>query len=463
MSEAAQTLVAPHENATRVVWALAWPAVALNSLQVLNTLVDRFFIGHLHEASLTAHGGAVNVMFLVFSLAASLGTGASAIVARAFGAGEEAEYRRGAQEALGLAVFGGFLAAIFTALVAFPAASLVLPPNDTVAQREMGTFLVAYALGLLPICVIQTLAGSLRGIGDTRSPMVISGVQIGLHMMLNVLLIPRLGLVGAAYSLSGASWLSAIAYVVYARQTPLGHLKSWRLPHWEWVVRILRIAIPAAVMASLRTLSLTAFTLVLKQVPNASDAIAAMSTSFAVESIMFMPAFGLSMAAGALVGQSLGMKDPERAARLGWTAAHWGAIVTVLLVTPVYLAAPSIAGFLVDHKPGITQEATKLLRYLCVTEFLFGYAMVFIGAMQGAGDTRRPLWISIVSLWALRVPLAILLALPTGFLLGGLVGLPYGQNLGTHGAWLSMAGTQGFQGILAWIAFKQGHWKTAKV
>lgn len=463
VSLAAEPVVPARENYSRVVWALAWPAVALNSLQVVNTLLDRFFIGHLHTASLTAHGASTNVMFLVFSLAAALGTGASAIVARAFGAGDEAEYRRGAQESLGLALAGGFATAVFTALSARWAASCLLPAQDTVAQAEMTSFVLAYAIGLLPIYVIQTLAGSLRGVGDTKSPMVISGIQIAIHMGLNFLLVHRLGLVGAGYALSASAWISAIGYVAYARHTPLGRLSVFRVPHWEWGKRILRIAVPAATMSTLRTLSLTAFTLVLKQVPNASDAIAAMSTSFAVESIMFMPAFGLSMAAGALVGQSLGMGRPDRAERIGWVAAHYGALVTIVLVTPVYILAPWIAGGLVDHKVGITQEATKLLRYLCVSEFLFAYAMVFIGAMQGAGDVKRPMWISIFALWGMRVPLAMALALPSGFALAGMFSMPIAFGLGANGAWLAMAITQGVQGILAMIAFRGGAWKTARV
>ncbi len=463
MSLAVESAPSLRENASRVVWALAWPAVALNSLQVVNTLLDRFFIGHLHEASLTAHGASTNVMFLMFSLAASLGTGASALVSRAYGAEDEAEYRRAAQESLALSLILGLAFALLTAVTAAWAAATLLPAADGVAQREMTSFVVAYAVGLLPTFVIQTLAGSLRGVGDTKSPMVISGVQIAIHMTLNVLLVRRLGLVGAGISLSSAGWASAIGYVVYVRWTRLGTLSPFRRARWGWAKRILRIAVPAATMSTLRTLSLTAFTLVLKQVPNASDAIAAMSTSFAVESIMFMPAFGLSAAAGALVGQSLGMGCPDRAERLGWNAAHWGALVTIVLVSPVYLLAPFIVSYLVDGKPSIVHEATTLLRYLCVSEFLFAYAMVFIGAMQGAGDVKRPLWISIFSLWGLRVPLAMALALPSGFALAGMFAMPVALGMGATGAWMAMALTQGVQGVLAALAFKGGAWRVAKV
>lgn len=460
------------ENPTRVVWALAWPAVALNSLQVINTLLDRGFIGHLPTAALTAHGGATNVMFLMFSLAVSVATGATALVSRSYGAGERREMRKAAREALNVAIIGGLVLAGVTAAIAALTAEWILPTTAFEAKREMARFLLAYGAGLPAIFVIQTLAGSLRGIGDTRSPMVISGIQILLHIILNFLLIfpPRgilpgagLGLPGAACALSGSAWVSAIGYIVYVRYTPLGKLNPFRLPSWDWVVRILRIAIPAAVMSTLRVLSLTAFTMVLKQTPNAEVAIAAMSVGFAIESIMIMPAFGLSAAASALVGQSLGMGRPDRAERLGWTASAHGMLVTLALAVPIFVASPGIAAMIVEGKDGVAQVAATLLRYLCATEFLFSYAMVLIGAMQGAGDTVRPLWISLFALWGLRVPLAIVFALPKGFALGGFLPLPFALGLGATGAWMAMALTQGLQGILSWFAFRQGAWKTKKV
>jgi MATE family, multidrug efflux pump len=464
------------ENSARVVWTLAWPAVALNSLQVVNTLLDRGFIGHLHTAALTAHGGATNIMFLMFSLAVAVSTGATALVSRAFGAGQRREMRMAARQSLGVAVFGGIAITVLTASIAGLTSAWLLPATAHEAKGEMTRFLSAYACGLPAIFVIQALAGSLRGIGDTKSPMVISGIQILLHITLNFLLIfpahhiggitipgAGLGLTGAACALAASATMSAIAYVFYIRYTPLGRLSIFRIPEPAWVVRILRIALPAAVMATLRVLSLTAFTLVLKQVGNAEFAIAAMSVAFAIESVMFMPAFGLSAAAGALVGQSLGMRDPKRAERLAWTASCHGALVTASIALPIFIFAPNIATELVGGKLEIAREAWTLLRYLCATETLFGFAMVLIGALQGAGDTVRPLWISLFSLWGLRVPLALVMALPRGFALGGLVSVPFFMGMGSNGAWIAMAFTQGIQGVFAYFAFRQGAWKTKKV
>lgn len=453
----------PEENPSKIVWNLAWPAVALNSLQVVNSLLDRGFIGHLEGAALTGHGASLNVVFLTISLSMTLATSATALVSRAYGAGRHDEVQTASRKCLSVSIIAGAFLAVLTAATAPLASRALLPPADVEAIAQATRFLAIFAAGLPAFFVIQSLAGSLRGVGDTKSPMVISGLQILLHMTLNFLFIfpartteagwtiPGLGwgLVGAAAALATSAWLSALAYMAHVRSTPL--CDAWRVtvPAKEWVVRILRIALPAATMAVLRVGSLTAFTLVLKAVANGSTAIAAMSIGFAIESIMFMPAFGLSVSASALVGQSLGMGKPERAERLGWTAGHHAAFVIGVLVVPLFFAAPGIAHVILGGKEAMAAEASLLIRTLCVTEVFFGYAMVLVGAMQGAGDTRSPMWITIVSLWGLRVPLAFALAIPLG--------------VGSFGAWLAMSISQAVQGLLAMAAFKKGAWKTQEV
>lgn len=455
--------VALPEKAARVVWELAWPAVALNSLQVINSLLDIGFIGHLSKAALTAYGGVTPVVFLMFSLAMALATGATALVARAFGAGQAEEFRTACKQSVAVSIACGLICGVL-GIVAIPFATwALLPPHAGDASAFMARYLIVYATGLPAIYIIQALAGSMRGIGDTKSPMVISGIQILLHILLNYVLIfpPRevaggirlpgfdLGLTGAAMALSISAWMSAIGYLAFVGRTPLGDAWRIQVPQWNWVVRILRISIPAATMAVLRVASLGVFQFILKGVHDGETAIAAIRPGFAIESIMFMPSFGLSMAAAALVGQSLGMKRPDRAEVLGWTAANYAALVTLALSIPIFVFAHPISGLLIEGKPEVVEQTALLLRYLCVTELGFAYAMVMLGAMQGAGDTVRPLWITVVCLWGLRVPLAWLFVVP--------------MRMGTAGAWLAMSITQLLQGVLGMAAFKQGKWKLKEV
>ncbi len=460
-----------NENTTRIVWALAWPAVALNSLQVVNSLLDGSFVGHLDSASLVAYGGMMPVLFLMFSFAMSIAAAATALVSRAYGANNTPEYHRATRQALSLSIFGGFSLAGVCWLIAPIVASRLLPHGQAEASALMAHFIRIYALGLPAIFVIQALAGSLRGVGDTKSPMVISGIQIGAHMLLNFLLIfpPRtfwgatlpganLGLAGAATALTTSAWISAGIYIIFAARTKIG--TQWRveLPAWSWVKRIVRIAAPAAVMSVMRVGSLTLFQLILNNVADGPVAIPAMRTGFAIESIMFMPSFGLSMAAAALVGQSLGMRRPERAEALGWKAAHHAAFVTLALCVPIFLGAEFLAGTMLGDKVQVIHEAGILIRFLCTTEILFAYAMVLTGAMQGAGDTQQPMILTFVSLILLRVPVAYWTSLSATQTV-----LFPGLGLGASGAWFAMALSSGVMGVLSIFLFRQGKWKTTKV
>lgn len=457
------------ESSVKIVWRLAWPAVALNSLQTLNSLLDSNFLGHLEPAAMTAVGGSTPLLFLLVSLSFALGTAGTAIVSRAYGAQNLEECREANRRSLGLAVFGGFALGLLAIPLASLLSQILLPPGDVRARELLLQYFTPFAFSLPAIFAIQALAGSLRGVGDTKSPLYISGLQIILHIVLNFLFIfptrswngitiPGLGLgiLGAGLSLTVSAWLAAMVYLIHAAKTPLG--SSWRIrwPGSEWARRLLRIAVPAATMNILRVTSLMAFTNVLTHVPNGSLAVAALRPSFAIESFAFMPAFGLAIAASALVGQSLGMQRPDRAERLAWAAAHQAAIVSTVISVILFAFALPIANAILPTQPEVAVIASHYIMYICATEVLFAYAMVMIGAIQGAGDTVRPLWLTVFCMWIMRVPLAAILALPQW---GPIPGL----GMGSDGCWLAMSITQVVQGVLAILLFRQGAWKTQTV
>lgn len=451
------------ENSARTVWALAWPAVALNSLQIVNSLLDSYFVQHLPVANLTAIGAATSLVFLFISMAMALGTAATAFVSRAFGAEDNEGYVVANRKCLGMSVLGGLVFAAVSLPGSWLISLFLLQGPSASARPLMLSYLGIFALGLPAFFVVQTLAGSLRGIGDTKSPMVISGIQIVLHIALNTILInePRqlpngmvvpgfaLGLNGAAIAMVASGWVAAIIYMLWASRTPLGNNLRISWPGLEWVKRILKVAVPAATMSVVRVTSLMAFTALLSRVPHGEAAVGALRPSFSTESLAFMPGFGLSIAATALVGQSLGMKRPDRAERLAWTAAHHAAVVGFLASVALYFGAHQVAGMLVPDQPEVAHQVAQYLKFICVTEFMFGYGMVLIGALQGAGDTVRPLYITLACMWGLRVPLAALFA--------------FGFNMGADGCWLALSVTQAVQGLVAIWVFRQGDWKLKEV
>ena len=102
----------PPESSLRTVWTLAWPAVALNSLQTLNSLLDNFFLSYVGAVALNAVGASTSYVFLLFSVSMALGTAATAIVSRAFGAGTHDECVTANGKCLSLSIWFGIALAI---------------------------------------------------------------------------------------------------------------------------------------------------------------------------------------------------------------------------------------------------------------------------------------------------------------------------------------------------------------
>lgn len=451
---------------SRSIWKIAGPAVALSALQTVNGVLDTFFIGSLPGGALAAHGASLNIIFLMFSMLMTLSVASTALVSRAYGAGNNHEVREANRECLTVGAYLGVVLGLVGAGLAFVAPGALLPPGSTAIPMMTG-FLLFFSHGLVPTTIIQCLAGSLRGLGDTKSPMVISGLQIILHMALNVVFIfgtrtvtigdfsfhmPGLGmgLPGAALALSVSALFSMVVYLYWSQHTPLGAPRFSWAPHAMWVRRILNISIPAAGQAVLRVGSFTVLTKMLGEVSHAEAALGALRVGISMESLMFMPAFGLAISASTLVGQNLGAGRPDRAEQAGWLAGHHAALVVLTLSIPLWIWAPQIAAMQTGgNKPEMAMVAAEYLRIVILTEVLFAYAMVLIGAMQGAGDTKRTMWITIWSLWGVRIPLAWVLTFPMG--------------LGAVGCWWALMGSQAVQGIIAMVQFRQGHWKKTQV
>lgn len=444
----------------KTVWELAWPIIALNSLQVVNSLLDARFISSLGDDALNASGAAQSLVFLFVSLAFAVGVGATALVSRFYGSGETESLLKASRQTTTLALLLGILISIIGYFSLPYVCGLFVQPGGA-AYREMLRYLGPLMVGIPAVYVFNNLASSLRAISNTKTPMVVSGIQILIHMALNFVLIfpPRelmgvtipganLGIAGAGWAFSISAWCSALLYFPASGRTILG--PTWKLqkPDLSWVSRTLKIALPASLMTIIRVSSFAVFSMALKHTNEGEAALGAMRVGIAMESIAFMPAFGFSMAASALVGQSLGRKDPDSAERLAWSATNQAVIVMSVMAVVFFVFAPQFAAFFIE-RPDQQAIAISYMRIIALTEPLFGYAMVLTGAHQGAGDTGRPTWANFISSWVLRVPLVYIFAV--------------GMKLGSTAAWVAMAVTQAVNGAIMIYLFRQGTWKDKSV
>lgn len=445
-----------------VVWSLAWPSVMTMLLQTFNGLMDTLFVGHLPNArlALAATGIGGQVVFLLISLAMGVSVGTTALVARFTGADNHEDRLWATAQSLMLSLG---LAVVFGTLFYFGRfwiiGKMLTGSDGPQAGLLCGQFLGMALLAVLPMFLQNVLMGAFRGLGDTRTPMLIQIAAIATHISFNWLLIyghwgfPRLGVRGAGIAFALSVWVSAVLYfaALYWRSPLRMALTRSYLtfdPTFAWYGRILRIGLPASIQAVLRSLAMMSFTSILARTLEGSTAVAALSIGVRAEALAYMPGFGYSVAASALVGQCLGAKDPRRAERSAWAATHQAMLVMAFVGVCFYLFSGTLAGIFTDDT-SVRDLAAAYLIINSVCEPFMAMGMVLTGALQGAGDTIRPTVITFFTMWMVRIPLA--------------VWLMFNRNMQSRGAWWSMCITAIIGGLLTTALFQSGRWKKIKV
>ncbi|BDI30268.1 MATE family efflux transporter [Capsulimonas corticalis] len=442
-----------HGSLHRAVWMLAWPSVVTMLLQTLNSFLDRFFVGSLGPDTLAAVGSGGMLMFMLFSVGMSISIGATALVARFTGAGERDEASMAANQSLWIAG----VASIACIALMWPLRSVLvtLLGVDAHAHQLCIQYITIALIGVPALFLMLILGGVFRGLGDTLTPLyVMIGINV-IHLGGDYLLIfghngfPRLGLAGGAIALVSSQVIGALLYLLALRKSVLpGVLSRARRPHWDWAQRILRIGVPAALQNLSRVVSMLAFTGVLARTGDGTAAVAALTIGLTSESIAFMPGFAFSTAAGTLTGQNLGAKNPDRAERAAWVALQQGLAIMIVMGAVFYAFALQFA-HIFTHDPAVVRLTVAYLRISALSEPFLAFGMILTGALNGAGDTKAPAWASIITMWAIRLPLAYCAAHLWGF--------------GAVGAWWAMASSTIAGGIAAYTLFKWGRWKKVRV
>ena len=442
------------------VWKLAWPSVTTMLLQTANSLMDVFFVGHLPNSAqaLAATGVGGGVIFLLVSLSMGVSVGTTALVARFTGAGDPEGTTEAAGQSITLSAILGLVFGALTYLFREPIVGLMLDAHRSPDAAHMCVrFLEMALLGSIPLFVMNALVGSFRGLGDTRTPMAITLVTVVTHITGNLVFIygnlgaPRMGVAGAGLALALSVTVGLALYLVSLKRHEklAGALEMRHLqfrPDWAW--RILRVGLPAAIQAVIRTLGMMSFTGMLAHTLEGASGVAAMQIGIRAESIAFMPGFGYSVAASALVGQSLGARNPRRAEQFAW-AATGQAVLVMSVVAVLFFVFAGWFPTLFTQDAAVRTLTADYLRVNAFCEPFLGLGMVLTGALQGAGDTVRPTYITVLTMWVIRIPLG--------------TWLMFTLHQNTHGAWVCMCATTILGGILTAALFRTGSWKRIKV
>lgn len=442
------------------VLKLALPAVGEQFLNLLVGLVDTFLVGHLalsaarelgygSAQALAAVGLSSYVVWAATTLFIAVAVAATALIARATGAKNPEEAQSALRQSLLLGAMMGLLALVVIRIFAGPILRLLGAPPDVYPLGVAFLRITALSMPLAGLLFIGNAA--LRGAGDTRTPLLVMFVVNGLNMLVAWVLVngrwgfPMLGVEGTAYGAAigrSAGGLLVIAMLIRGR----GHLKLDRLP-WPnptMLKRLVRVGLPSGAEQLAFQGALMLFARLVTGL--GTVAFAAHNTVLMIESISFLPGLGFAAAATTLVGQGLGAEDAKQARWNGNEAFRQAVIFMAMMGLAFVLVPQWFLSLLVDD-PQVIAAGVVPLRTVGLIQPLLAASFVFSGALRGAGDTRFPLWIKLISPWLLRLPLALLL-------------IPW---IGLTGAWIALSSDLALQGLLSWWRFRGSRWEHIRI
>ncbi|MGH7617583.1 MAG: MATE family efflux transporter, partial [Gemmatimonadaceae bacterium] len=441
------------------VWRIAWPTMLSNVVGGLQGIVDHIMVGHYVGYRGNAAIGVSWQMFLVVIVfISSLFIGMSVLVSRYAGAGNEEEVDH--------VVYQAFLTAMLISLGILAPIGYVLSPwlldlvNAAPAvQAEALPFLRTMFVFSSGMMVFFMIGGALRSAGDARTPMVLGVTMTLLNIALNVVLIrglgpiPAYGTVGAAMGTSIASGLVGV-YTLWRLirggwVVRFPHGKAlW--PEWEIIRSLFRFGLPSGFQGIAMNVGGVLMLAFIGSVKNGAAAQAAFAICYSqLFSLITWTSQGLLGAGAAVAGQNLGAGKPDRSEHAVHVAARIGfAVATTIGLFFLFMPRQLLAVFGMSD-PTVVEIGVQLLRVLSASGILIAVALTYTGGLQGTGDTKSPLYISIVS--QIIVPLGICFV------------IKHTSGLETIDIWVAILVGHATRCALSVWRFNQGKWRAIAV
>jgi putative MATE family efflux protein len=435
---------------------LAVPMILELILESVFAVVDMYFVSHLEHGAKEAMatvGLTESVISIVYTLGFGVSMAATAVVARRIGEKDkEGAAHAGAQSILigiGLSVILSITGVIFapSILKLMGAAPGVIKEGTPFARIMFGSSLV--------IILLFLINGVYRGAGDAAMAMRSLWIASGINIILCPLLIygygpfPELGLKGAAI----ATVIGRSTGVIYQCYHLFGGKRIIHLVrhHFKWDAPVIKTLVEVAWPATSQFFIQSGSWIVLSWlVSKTGSTDASAGYQVAIRNVVFfiLPAWGLSNAAATLVGQNLGAKQPDRAAKSVLLTTKYNAIfMGVVMLLFLFLASPIMSIFTKEAE--VHRYGVSALQIIGAGYIFYGIGMVMIQALNGAGDSKTPTIINLFGFWLFQIPLAWILAKTF--------------NMGPVGAFIAIPVAETFLALAAWYYFRLGKWKEVKI
>lgn len=414
---------------------IAWPSIAEQTLIMTVSMVSMIFVGRISKEAITAVGMVNTIMFFLQTVFAGLSTGSTVITARVTGEGDNEKARQVLIQSLFMAIIAGLLVTIPCYIFLSGILKIFFSAAETEVMTIALIFLKIVLIGLPFLVIDIVIAGSLRGAGDTKTPMYVTMIVNVINLILcgtlifgvsvgGNIIIPAYGIIGAAISVAISRFSGAFIRMLFLF-TGRGKInltfKDKFVINISLINRIIKVGLPSFMEQFVMQGGFLAMQVIV--IALGTIASASWQVGVNVNNIPIMPIFGFGIAAVTMVGQSLGRKDPDAAETYAKETKNISMFAISILGIVIFALAYPLAR-LYTSDPEVIRLSVIVIRMFALSEPLLAILTVSSGVLRGAGDIMFVMVSSIVGLWIFRIFISYILCNYYGF------GI-YGVLLGT--------------------------------
>ena len=445
-----------HKRMLKDVTLIAWPSFVELVLTQLTSMADQVMVGQMPGAEgvmgLTAVGLASMPKFLLMTMVIAMNVGTTAVVARSRGQQDQKKANQVFRQALLLNIVMsvalmvvGLLSSEW--LIRFMSASGIA---EQTLQYGV-TYLNIQLYGFIPLCLASTVTAALRGVGDTKTPMIYNTVANVVNIIFNYALIyghfgfPAMGVAGASLATiigQGVAFVIAMCVALGKKHYLFVDLREKFTFDKRIMKDVTSIGLPSMIEQLIMRAGIIVF---LRTVASLGDTMyATHQIVMNIQSMSFMVGQAFGNSSTTLMGQSLGKRRYDMAALYMHKTRQVGFWVSVVLMALMAIFNRQLI-MLYNSTPEVVAMGAGLMFVVALMQPIQCGQFIVSGGLRGVGDTRYNAMVVLITTLGVRAILSVLFV--------------YGFKWGLWGAWIALFADQALRSVLILRRYRSGSWK----
>ena len=437
----------------RLVLGMSLPAILAQLTSIAMQYIDAGMVGSLGAEATASIGLVSSTTWLIGGSCIGVSAGFYVQVAQLIGAGRDREAEDVLRQGLkAVILLGAVISAVCLSISGH--VPRWLGGGEDILSDSTAYFRI-YCLGVPFILIRQMSAGMMQSTGDMKTPSALSALVCLINVVLNMLMIFPTRIVngilipGAGLNVAGAALATTLSEAVISlaalfllafrnRRISLRNKGSWK---WKSrnIANAAKIGVPLSFDQIFMCSAYVAGTKIVATL--GTVAVAANSLAITAESLCYMPGYGIGAAATAIIGQTIGAGRYDLTRSFSRVSVYLGMVLMGLTGGIMYFGAPFVFSMLTSSAE-VAALGAQVLRIELIAEPLYGASICCAGVFRGAGDTLRPSAMNLVSMWCVRITMAVFLV----------------PRMGLKGYWMAMALELCFRGMLFLVRLYRGKW-----